>query len=275
MPRREAAGFLVREEEPSEHVSVAADDRDREIADHRQVSLGKGDTVVLSSRIIPGNEKSIYRMINHISRRGAEVIYGHMNPPVHVSGHASSGELKLVLNLVKPRYFIPVHGEYRQLSQHAALAAQMGYQGLEETFILETGQTLVIDSKGARRGGEVPVGRLCIDSGTLDEVVEDLVIRDRRHLSEDGFVVPVVSINRITGKSEGVPELVSRGFISEDGSDLLQRASGIVVRTLEESSAEERSDSGVIQEKIRRDLKRFLNKQAAKRPLILPVILEV
>ena len=199
------------------------------VDNHRQVSIGKGDTVVLSSRIIPGNEKSIYRMINHISRRGAEVIYGNMNPPVHVSGHASSGELKLVLNLVKPRYFIPVHGEYRQLSQHAALASQMGHQGLEETFILETGQTLVIDSRGARRGGDVPVGRLCIDSGTLDEVVEDLVIRDRRHLSEDGFVVPVVSINRITGKSEGVPELVSRGFISEDGSDLLQRASAVVV----------------------------------------------
>jgi ribonuclease J len=245
------------------------------VDNHKHVSLEKGDTVVLSARIIPGNEKSIYRMINHISRRGAEVIYGPMNPPVHVSGHAHSGELKLMLNLVKPRYFIPVHGEYRQLSKHAAMARQMGYAGLEEAFILETGQTLEIDHRGARYGDNVPVGRLCIDSGTVDEVVEDLVIRDRRHMSEDGFVVPIVSINRLTGKSEGMPEIVSRGFMSDDGSDILQRAGEVVNATLESSSAEERSDQGVIQEKIRRDLKRFINKHASRRPLILPVILEV
>ena len=246
------------------------------VDNHRNVSLEKGDTVVLSARIIPGNEKAIYRMINHISRRGAEVIYGSMNPPVHVSGHASSGELSLVLNLLKPRYFVPIHGEYRQLAKHAALAAQMAHLGIEETFILETGQVLEIDQQGARRAGTVPVGRLCIDSGTLDEFVEDLVIRDRRHLSEDGFVVPIVAINRLTGKSEGSPEIVSRGFVSpDDGSELLKRASGVVAQTLAESSSEERSDSGVIQEKIRRDLKRFLNKEAARRPLILPVILEV
>lgn len=246
------------------------------VDNHRNVSLEKGDTVVLSARMIPGNEKAIYRMINHISRRGANVIYGSMNPPVHVSGHASSGELSLVLNLLKPRYFVPIHGEYRQLAKHAALAAQMAHLGIEETFILETGQVLEIDHQGARRGGTVPVGRLCIDSGTLDEFVEDLVIRDRRHLSEDGFIVPIVAINRLTGKSEGSPEIVSRGFVSpDDGSELLKRASGVVAQTLAESSSEERSDSGVIQEKIRRDLKRFLNKEAARRPLILPVILEV
>ncbi len=245
------------------------------VDNHKSVQLEKGDTVVLSARIIPGNEKAIYRMINHISRRGADIIYGSMNPPVHVSGHASSGELKLILNLVKPRYFVPIHGEYRQLARHAALANQMSRLGLEEAFILETGQTLEIDRRGARRGDDVPVGRMCIDSGTIDEVVEDLVIRDRRHLSEDGFIVPILAINRLTGKSEGLPEIVSRGFVSEDGSDLLQRAGQVVVRTLEESSAEERSDLGVIQEKIRRDLKRFLNKAASRRPLILPVILEV
>ena len=244
------------------------------VDNHKQVSLDPGDTVILSARIIPGNEKSIYRMINHIARRGAEVIYGNMNPPVHVSGHASSGELKLVLNLVKPRYFVPVHGEYRQLAQHAALAQSMRHVGIEETFILETGHTLEIDQRGARRGGNVPVGRICIDSGTLDEVVEDLVIRDRRHLSEDGFIVPVISINQLTGKSEGLPEIASRGFVSDEGSHLLEQARHVVARTLEASSPEERSDAGVMQEKIRRDLKRFISKEASRRPLILPVILE-
>jgi ribonuclease J len=235
-----------------------------------------GDTVVLSARIIPGNEKSIYRMINHLAKRGAEVIYGSMNPPVHVSGHGSSEELKLVLNLVRPRYFLPIHGEYRQLTKHASLATHLRGAGLEETFVLETGETLEVDSQGARKGEKVQVGRVCIDSGTIDEVVEDMVIRDRRHLSEDGFVLPIIAINKHSGKSETLPEIVSRGFMSlEDGSELLQEARQVVARTLESSSEEERTDWGVMQEKIRADLKRYLNKQTQRRPLIMPVILEV
>ncbi len=138
-----------------------------------------------------------------------------------------------------------------------------------------TGQTLELDHQGARRGDDVPVGRLCIDSGTLDEVVEDLVIRDRRHLSEDGFVVPIIAINKLTGKSEGRAEIVSRGFISDDSADLLDRAREVIASTLEQSSSEERSDWGLMQEKIRVDLKRFINKSVSRRPLILPVILEV
>ncbi len=256
--------------EPMSAMSRIAVDR------HKHVSVERGDTVVLSARIIPGNEKAIYRMVDHFARRGAEVVYGSMDPPVHVSGHASSGEMKLMLNLVRPRYFVPIHGAYRQLARHAALAEGMGQAGLEETFILETGQTLEIDREGARRGSDVPVGRLCIDSGSVDEVVEDLVIRDRRYLSEDGFVVPIVAINHLTGKSEGQPEIVSRGFVpGEEGSELLRRAREVVADTLALSTAEERSDFGVIQDKIRRDLKRFLNREASRRPLILPVILEV
>jgi len=245
------------------------------VDNHKSLSIEKGDTVVLSSRIIPGNEKGIYRMINHVARRGADVIYGSMNPPVHVSGHGSAEELKLILNLVRPRYFVPVHGEYRQLAKHAALASHLSHSGLEDTFILETGQTLEIDKMGARKGKNVTVGRVCIDSGTLDEVVEDLVIRDRRHLSEDGFVLPIIAINKHTGKIEGLPEIVSRGFAKDDGRDILADAKLVVARTLEGSSAEERSDMGVIQEKIRVDLKRFINKQTQRRPLIMPVILEV
>lgn len=246
------------------------------VDNHKNISLERGDTVVLSARQIPGNERPISRMLNHVAKRGADVVVGAMNPPVHVSGHASAEELKLVLNLVRPRYFVPIHGEYWQMSKHAALASHLHSQGLEETFVLETGQTLEIDHHGARRGERVTVGRICIDSGTIDEVVEDMVIRDRRHLSEDGFVIPIIAIDKHTGKSEGLPEIVSRGFVSlDETSELMHGARQIVARTLEVSSEEERTDWGVMQEKIRADLKRFLNKQTQRRPLIMPVILEV
>jgi ribonuclease J len=247
------------------------------VDNHKYVSIEPGDVVVLSSRIIPGNEKAIYRMLNHIARRGADVLYGTMNPPVHVSGHASAEELKLILNLTRPRYFLPVHGEYRQLAKHAALAQHLRHAGLEQSFILETGEVLEIDSWGARKAGKVNVGRVCIDSGSVDEVVEDIVIRDRRHLSEDGFVLPIIAINKHTGRCETLPEIVSRGFVSsqDDNGALLQEARQVVARTLENSTPEERSDWGVMQEKIRADLKRFLAKQTSRRPLIMPVILEV
>ncbi|HWF47844.1 MAG TPA: ribonuclease J [Bryobacteraceae bacterium] len=245
------------------------------VDNHKHLSLQPGDIVALSSRIIPGNEKAIYRMMNHIARRGAEIVYGNMHPPVHVSGHASEEELKLVLNLVRPRYFLPIHGEYRQLARHASLAQHLRSSGLEETFVLETGQTLEIDHLGAREGERITVGRVCIDSGSLDDVVEDIIIRDRRHLSEDGFVLPIIAINKHTGRSEGLPEIVSRGFVGADGAGILQDARSVVAKTLESSSPEERGDWGVMQEKIRTDLKRFLTKQTQRRPLIMPVILEV
>jgi ribonuclease J len=199
-----------------------------------------------------------------------------MNPPVHVSGHGSVEELKLILSLVRPKYFMPIHGEYRQLSRHAALAQGLGYAGIKESFILDSGESLEIDRFGARKGEKVNVGRVCIDSGSVDEVVEDLVIRDRRHLSEDGFVLPIIAINKHTGRNETLPEIVSRGFVSlEDSSELMQEARQVVARTLENSSAEEKTDWGVMQEKIRTDLRRFLSKQTSRRPLIMPVILEV
>ncbi|MCZ2151889.1 MAG: ribonuclease J [Bryobacterales bacterium] len=246
------------------------------VDNHKHLSIRPGDTVVLSSRIIPGNEKPIYRMINHIARRGGDVVYGTMNPPVHVSGHASVEELKLLLSLVRPRYFIPVHGEYRQLARHASLAKAVLGAGLKETFVIDSGESVEFDDYGARKGTSVPVGRVCIDSGTVDEVVEDLVIRDRRHLSEDGFVLPIIAINKHTGKNESLPEIVSRGFVSfEDSSELLQGARQIVAKTLEGSTPEERTDWGVMQEKIRTDLRRYISRQTSRRPLIMPVILEV
>ncbi len=246
------------------------------VDNHKNLSVEPGDTVVLSARIIPGNEKGIYRMLNHLSRRGAEIVYGPMNPPVHVSGHGSAEELRLVLNLLRPRFFVPIHGEYRQMAKHAALAKHMHHVGMERTFILETGQTLEVDAAGARKGEPVTVGRVCIDSGTVDEVVEEFVIRDRRSLSEDGFLLPIITIDKHTGRSEGVPEVVSRGFVSEgDSAEILQQAKLVVARSLEAASAEERTDWGLMQERIRTDLKRFINRQSSRRPLIMPVILEV
>jgi ribonuclease J len=254
--------------EPMSALSRAAVDN------HKHAKIEKGDTVVLSSRIIPGNEKTIYRMIDHLFRREAYVIYEDgTSPPVHVSGHASQEELKLIINLVKPRYFIPIHGEYRQLKLHAEMAAAMrGSVG--KVMLIESGDILEFDELGARKAGTINVGRVCIDSGNRTDVVEDLIIKDRRHISEDGIVLPIIAINKLTGKVETLPEIVTRGFnVGENG--FLDDARQIVVGTLEQSSEEEKADYGVIKEKIRADLKRYISKQSQRRPLIMPVILEI
>src|SRR5215208_1878609 len=163
--------------EPMSALSRAAVDN------HKHAKIEPGDTVVLSSRIIPGNEKAIYRVVDHLFRRNAHVIYEDgSKPPVHVAGHASQEELKLIINLVRPQYFIPIHGEYRQLKLHAELAASMrGAVG--NVMMIESGDVLEFDELGARKSGKVAVGRVCIDSGgSTSDIVEDLVIRDRRHL---------------------------------------------------------------------------------------------
>ena len=254
--------------EPMSALSRAAVDN------HKHAKIEKGDTVVLSSRIIPGNEKAIYRMVDHLFRREAHVIYDDgSSPPVHVSGHASQEELKLIINLVKPKYFIPIHGEYRQLKLHAELASSM-HGSVGNVLLMESGDILEFDELGARKSGRVNVGRICIDSGSRTDVVEDLVIKDRRHLSEDGFVLPIIAINKLTGKVEVTPEIVTRGF-SGGENGFWDEARSVVQQTLGQSSEEERADYGVIKEKIRADLKRFISKQTQKRPLIMPVILEI
>jgi ribonuclease J len=254
--------------EPMSALSRAAVDN------HKHAKIEKGDTVVLSSRIIPGNEKSIYRMIDHLFRREAHVIYDDgSSPPVHVSGHGSQEELKLIINLVKPKYFIPVHGEYRQLKLHAEMAGAM-HGSVGNVILIESGDVLEFDELGARKAGKVNVGRVCIDSGSRTDVVEDLIIKDRRHLSEDGIVLPIIAIHKLTGRLETSPEIVTRGFApGEDG--FVDGARQIVMQTLETSNDEEKADYGVIKEKIRSDLKRYISKQTQKRPLIMPVILEI
>jgi ribonuclease J len=246
------------------------------VDNHRLISIAENDTVILSARIIPGNEKSIFRMIDHLFRRRVLVYYeGGRNAPIHVSGHASQEEMKILLQLVRPKYFIPMHGEYRQLFQQAALAEQVGAVS-GQIFLLETGHPVEFTADGhAYQREPVPAGRVMVDSGSLEEI-EDVVVRDRKHLSEDGVVVPIVAIDKHTGKIEVPPEIVTRGFLpNDDGQQILAKAREVVLKTVEESSAEEKMDWSVIKEKIRVDLKRYLNKQTSKRPLILPVILEV
>ena len=243
------------------------------VDNHRFVSVDENDSVILSARIIPGNEKSIFRMLDHMFRRRALVYYENSGGVIHVSGHASQEEQKLMLQLVKPKYFIPVHGEYRHLFRHAALAHQLGVVS-EEIMLVEDGQSIEFTEDRAYRRDPVTAGRVLVDSGSLEEI-EEVVIRDRKHLSEDGVVVPIIAIDKHTGKMESQPEIVTRGLVSDDSQELLDGARKVLLKTVSESNAEEKSDWGVIKEKIRVDLKRYINKQTSKRPLILPVILEV
>lgn len=267
-PRRLVVLVSGSQAEPMSSLSRIAVDN------HRLLSLEENDTVILSARIIPGNEKAISRMLDHMFRRRALVYYDNGGGTIHVSGHASQEEQKLLLNLVRPRYFIPIHGEYRQLFRHAALAHQVGAVS-GEIILLEDGHPVEFTAEGAFRREPVAVGRVCVDSGSLEEI-EEIVIRDRRHLSEDGVVVPIIAIDKHTGRIETLPEIVSRGFLpSENGQAVIAGARDVILRTIEQSNAEEKTDWSVIKEKIRVDLKRYLNKQTAKRPLILPVILEV
>jgi len=253
--------------EPMSALSRAAVDN------HRFAKIEPGDTVLLSSRVIPGNEKAIYRVIDHLERRDARVIHDDgTHGLIHVSGHGSQEELRMMINLVRPKFFIPVHGDYRHLKRHAELAAATGVP--EKVILLEDGDVLTLDREHAEKTGKVTTGRVCIDNNSTADVVEDTVIRDRKHLGEDGVFLPIIAINKRTGQVEGVPEITTRGFAADD-PELLRNARDIVARTLDQSSEEERRDYGVMKDKIRGDLKRFLQKNANRRPLIMPIILEL
>ncbi len=253
--------------EPMSALSRAAVDN------HRFAKIEPGDTVLLSSRIIPGNEKGIYRVIDHLERRDARVIYDDgANGLIHVSGHGSQEELRLMINLVRPRFFVPIHGDYRHLKRHAELAAQTGIP--KQVILLEDGDVLSLDGEHAEKTGKVTTGRICLDNNSTADVVEDTIIRDRKHLGEDGVFLPIIAINKRSGQVEGSPEITTRGFAADD-PELLRNARDVVARTLDLSSEEERRDYGVMKDKIRGDLKRFLQKNANRRPLIMPIILEL
>jgi ribonuclease J len=251
--------------EPMSALSRAAVDN------HKHARIDAGDTVVLSSRIIPGNEKSIFRVIDHLSRREAHVICDDgASGLIHVSGHGSQEELRLLINLVRPKYFIPVHGDYRFLRRHAQIAMETG--AVEHAMVIEDGDVLELDKDDARKRDKVTAGRILIDSGSSIDVVEDLVIRDRRILSEDGVVVAILAINRKTGKVERTPELIMRGF---GGADITEQARELVMKTLDGLNIEQKSDYGMVNEKVRVELKRLFQKATGRRPMIMPVILEI
>ena len=242
------------------------------IDDHRHVKLGPDDVVVFSAREIPGNEKAIGRVMNHIARRDAEVIYEGVKH-VHVSGHGSEEELKLMLSLVRPRHFVPIHGEYRQLARHARIASRVSRS--TKVLLAENGDVIRFDDAGGRLAGKVPAGRILID-GTRSGEVGDEVLRDRRHLAGDGLVVTVVTIGKQSGTLEETPVVITRGFVLDARTEaLLKEIPGMLTSTLDAAGVEERTDPGLIKEKIRVDLQRFFRKRSGLRPLVLPVVMEI
>ncbi len=242
------------------------------IDDHRHVKLGPGDVVVLSAREIPGNEKAIGRVLNHVARRGAEIIYEGIKH-VHVSGHGSEEDLKLMLALVRPQYVVPIHGEYRQLAGHARLARQVA--PATEVLLVEDGDVLRFDATGARRAGRAPVGRVLLDGARTGEVVDE-VLRDRRHLAADGLVVPVLAIGKQSGALEELPDLITRGLAVDPRTEaLLDEAPARLAEIVESASLEERTDPGLIREKVRGELQRLFRRRTGRRPLVVPVVMEV
>jgi ribonuclease J len=240
--------------------------------DHKTIKIEQGDTVILSSKFIPGNEKTISNLINHLYRRGAEVHYEKVSE-IHVSGHASQEELKIMLQLTRPRYFVPIHGEYRHLVRHRRLAQAVGIPE-ENCFILEDGDVLELTANSAQKTAPIQVGKVFVDGKGVGDV-GDVVIRDRRHLSEDGMVLVVMAIHQQSGELVAGPDLISRGFMSvEESEEVLEHAKKVVLETLSRMNRETRADPAELKEEVRRVLRRFFRKKLERHPVVLPYIIE-
>lgn len=243
-------------------------------SDHNQVTLGENDLVVLSSHAIPGNEKLVGRVINELSRNGVEVV-NESDFAVHVSGHACQEELKLMLALTKPRYFMPVHGESRHLAAHKELAEEMGVPS-RNIFVSEIGRVLEIDVQGARFAGTVPAGQVLVDGYGVGDV-GNIVLRDRRHLSQDGLIVVVATVDEDTGLLLSGPDIVSRGFVYvRENEPLMDEARKLVQSVLlQQLARRERGDRMRMKTRVRDELSRFLFQRTGRKPMILPVIMNV
>jgi len=240
--------------------------------DHKSIKIDPGDTVILSSKFIPGNEKTISNLINHLYRRGAEVHYEKVSE-IHVSGHASQEELKTMLQLTRPRYFVPIHGEYRHLVRHRKLAQDVGVPE-DHCFILEDGDVLEMTATGAKKVQPIQVGRVFVDGKGVGDV-GDVVIRDRRHLSEDGMVLVVMAIHQQSGEIVAGPDLISRGFMrDEEGEEVLGQARKVVLDILASLNRETRTDPAELQEEVRKALRRYFRKRFERHPVVLPYIIE-
>lgn len=240
---------------------------------HKDASISDGDTVVLSARQIPGNERAISRMMNHMFKKGAHVIDSSI-ARIHVSGHGRAGDLKIMYDAVRPKFLIPIHGETRQLYRHSEAAVKWGHPK-NRIVLAESGDVIELDEHSARVSEKITVGRTLIDDSRSGRI-NDMVIRDRKHLAYDGIVLPIVAINKTSGELESAPEVVQRGLaIGDEGNGFLSKARTIVGETITNSSHEERVDWALIKEKIRLDLKRYIQKETGRRPMIIPVVLEI
>jgi ribonuclease J len=239
---------------------------------HRDAFLSEGDLVVHSARAIPGNEKSIGRMFNHLHRRGAAVVT-EADAKVHVSGHPASEELRLLLHLVRPRFLVPIHGEYRQLDAHARIGRDAGIPRAN-VVLADTGDVIRLTPDSCAVVDRVPVGQVFIDA-SLSEV--DLsVLRERKQLAGDGIVVTIVAVDRESGAVRGTPEVVTRGFVPElEDESLLPDAARAVAEAVREATPEERSDEGLLKARVHDELKRFLRRRTQRRPLIIPIVVEL
>ncbi len=240
---------------------------------HKDASVLAGDTVVISARQIPGNEKTISRMMNHLFKKGARVIDNNI-ARIHVSGHGREDDLKIMYDAVRPKFLIPIHGETRQLYRHAEAARRWGVPR-DRIVMAESGDVIELDETSAGVASKITVGRTLIDDSGFGRI-DDVVLRDRKHLAYDGIVLPIVAINKTSGELESAPEVIQRGLaLSDDGSEFLQKARFLVGETVANASHEERVDWAVIKEKIRLDLKRYIQRETGRRPMIIPVVLEI
>jgi ribonuclease J len=240
--------------------------------EHKWISLQRGDTVILSSSVIPGNETAIHRTIDGLYRTGADVYHVPV-APVHVSGHAAAEELKFMLNLVRPRWFIPVHGELRHLAHHARLAKEVGVPE-ERILVVEDGDTVELGQQ-VRRGPRVQAGMIFVDGLGIGDVGQ-AVLRDRRKLAGDGIVIVVVTMDAHSGEVLAGPDVINRGFVFDETAEtILEEARAITLKTLEVSAADEVTDQTVIKQNIRRDLGRYFFEITQRKPVIVPVIMEV
>jgi len=243
---------------------------------HRKIDMMPGDTVIIAATPIPGNEKYVSRTIDHLCRAGAEVIYGGHGPngTVHVSGHGSQEELRLMLNLMKPKYFIPIHGEYRMQRMHAILAEQVGVAS-ENIFLLDNGDTVEIAKGQARYGPKVHAGNVLIDGLGVGDV-GNIVLRDRKLLSQDGILVVVVTLSKQHGTIVSGPDIISRGFVYvRESEELMEEANRIVAQTLQKCMDEKVNEWSSLKNNVKDTLGRYLYEQTRRRPMILPIIMEV
>ncbi len=240
--------------------------------DYRQVHILHGDTIIISATPIPGNEALINRTVDNLFKQGAQVLYSKV-AQVHVHGHASQEELKLLLNLVKPRFFMPIHGEYRHLSFHAGLAHSVGIPE-SNTFVLEDGDILELSPEAGRVTGKVSSGNVYVDGLSVGDI-GSVVLRDRRMLSRDGMVVVIIAVNRQTGRLVGRPDIVSRGFVdTRESKDMIDASRDLIARTLDHSGARS-VEWSFINTKVRDTLNKFYYEQTKRRPMILPFMVKV